>query len=150
EKLGEAWFRLGEAHHVLHNDTAAKLSLHKCIESEGPFAFRARYQLAVSDFERGNLADAEAKLSQSLNLLRGEKGEAHEHTLYLLAEVLFQTGNYRPAALRWEEALAFYPTSSNALKARFLLSECYQRLADVEAQSLRQNDPQNVREFHLK
>jgi TolA-binding protein len=151
DRLGEAWFRLGEAHHALHNDTAARLSYLRCIESAGPFAYRARYQLAVAEVERGNLADAEAILTQNLDVLRIETDrEAHENTLFLLAEILFRLGKYRPAALRWEQALLFYPASPNAPMARFYLSECYRRLADEEALRLPMGRELNFQEHYRK
>jgi len=138
ERLSEAWFRLGEAHQALREGTAADTSYRRCIETSGPFEYRARYQLAVSEIEKGNLANAEDQLTMILEQLRSDTDrEAHENTLYLLAEVLYRRANYRTAALRWEQALMLYPASPNALMGRFGLADSYQRLADFENQNRR-------------
>jgi tetratricopeptide (TPR) repeat protein len=139
DQLSEAWFRLGEAHQALHHGALADTSYRRCIETSGPFEYRARYQLAVSEIERGNLANAEDQLTMILEQLRSDTDrEAHENTLYLLAEVLYRRANYRSAALRWEQALMLYPTSPNALLGRFGLADSYQRLADFENQNRRE------------
>jgi tetratricopeptide (TPR) repeat protein len=150
-QLNEAWFRLGEAHHALGNGTAADTCFRRCIETAGPLRFRARFQLAVSEIERNHLAEAEEQLTMSLQQLRAETDrEAHENTLFLLAEVLFRRANYRGAALRWEQALTLYPASANAPLGRFKLGDCYRRLADAERQQPHAGDPPDMLEHYRK
>ncbi len=133
ERLGEAWYRLGEAHKALGHDRAADLSFHRCIEHPGPFAFRARYQLAVlkrSQEDGKGIPEAIEMLQHNLTLMRTEPDrEAHEKTLYELADLLFRTGNFRLAAAGWEQALTIYPANLNALEARYRLGDCYRQLA---------------------
>jgi tetratricopeptide (TPR) repeat protein len=149
ERMSEAWLRLGKAHQALHNDTAAGLSYLRCIESSGlPFAYLARYQLALMARADGKLADAEEILTQNLDLMHGETGEAHENSIFLLGDILFQRQKYRAAALRWDQALALYPTSPSAASARFRLSECYRRLADNEAENRRISEPLYMQEHY--
>src|SRR5207237_2547972 len=52
-RLGEVWYRLAEAQQALHDDAAATGSYKHCIETGGPFAFRAQYQLALAETRRG-------------------------------------------------------------------------------------------------
>jgi tetratricopeptide (TPR) repeat protein len=144
ERISEAWFRLGQAHRALHNDSAADPCFLRCIEYPGPFAYRARYELGVVRIDRGKLDEAEEFLQQNLALIErdpdaqtNEKRDAHEKSLYTLARLLFRRGKYHMAAKRWEQALALYPANSEVVQARYLLAECYRRLADIELQNLR-------------
>jgi tetratricopeptide (TPR) repeat protein len=151
DQLNEAWFRLGEAHHALGNGTAADTCFRRCIETAGPLRFRARFQLAVAEIERGHLPEAEEQLSMSLQQLRAETDrEAHQNTLFLLAEVLFRRGNYRAAALRWEQALTFYGDSPNAPRGRFKLGDCYRYLADLERSQIHAGDPPDLQTHSRK
>jgi tetratricopeptide (TPR) repeat protein len=137
-RLGEAWYRLGEAHQALAHDSTAVLSFNRCIQHPGPFAYRARYQLAVlkrSDREADGMREAIEILQQNLQLMREDPDrEAHEKTLYELADLLYRSGNYRSAVERWEQALMIYPGNPYALEARFRLGECYRSLASEEMQ----------------
>jgi tetratricopeptide (TPR) repeat protein len=139
ERLGQAWYRLGEAHQALRNRVAASESFRTCIGLPGPFAYRARFQLAQAESEQGHLADAEEGLRHNLDLINrnGVDPEAHEKSLYALAALVFQRGDYRAAASYWELALPQYPAAAGAWEARFKLGTCYRRLADLESQSLR-------------
>src|SRR5262249_32673641 len=85
-RLGEAWFVLAQVHHDCNDAQAASAAYHKCIELDGPFAFRARYQLALALMEEGKLDDAEAALKQNLELMRdAPEEEAQEKSLFTLA-----------------------------------------------------------------
>jgi tetratricopeptide (TPR) repeat protein len=129
ERQNEIWYRLGEAHQALHHTDAAAKAFRNCIGGNGPFAFRARYQLSLMD----KPADAEAALLQNLDLMRLEPDrEAEEKTLYRLAYLLYQRGDYRMAAQRWEQALRDYPANAGANLARYRLGDCYRQLAELE------------------
>jgi tetratricopeptide (TPR) repeat protein len=144
-RLSEAWYRLGEAQQALHQDSPAADAYKSCIETGGPFAYRARYQLAMSEIGRGNFNVAEEILDQNLLLMAAEpEREAHDRTLYALADLLFLRRIFWLAAKRWEEALRLYPTSPTALTARYRLALSYRSLADRESQDLRPNDPPNT------
>lgn len=132
-RLGEAWYIRAEALRSLRNDVAAQADYRHCIKFPGPFAFRARYQLAMAEIERKNLEEAETILSQNLQLIGTEANrdaEAHEKSLFALANLLVQRQDYRMAYVRLEEALQQYPKNPNALKTRFELGQCAMQLAD--------------------
>jgi tetratricopeptide (TPR) repeat protein len=136
-QLSEACYRLGEAHQALHEDGPAEASYQNCIQTDGPFKYRARYQLALAEIRRANLVDAEQMLEHNLKLLVAEAEldrDAHEKTLYALADVLFQRSDFHMAADRWEQALRLYPVSSGASDARYRLALCYRRLLERESQ----------------
>jgi Tfp pilus assembly protein PilF len=133
ERQGEAWFALGEAHRAQRHDVLAEESYKRCIQYPGPFAFRARCQLAATASAQGREDDAEAMLNQNLELLTSSvtpDPEAHEKTLTALASLLFERRNYRDAFVRLQEAIQRYPENPNALKLRTQFAECCRFLAD--------------------
>jgi len=131
ERLGQAWFVLGEAHRVLRNPLAAESAFQKCIEYRGPYAFRARYELAVAKIEQKQYDDAEDILLQNLRMMAqvGPDPEAHEKSLVTLASLLYQRHNYNDALRRLQEALDRYPANPNAVKLRLQLALCCRQLA---------------------
>jgi TolA-binding protein len=137
DRLGEGWYRLAEARKALRQDTAAHEAYRRCLDFSGPFACRARYQLAAAAVERGDWAEAEKALQENLERMQSEPDPvAHERTLFALAGLLFQQRNYLIASLRLEEALEHYPASPEVLVARRQLADCYRRLAVQENQHL--------------
>ena len=142
EQQAEAWYRLGQAHQALGHTAVATASYKQCIAVGGPFAFRARYQLALAEIDSGHPTDAEESLRQNLELMHLEPDrEAHEKSLYALADLLYRRRDHRMASQRWEQALTLYPTNPDASAARYRLADCYRHLADVEYQSLRPGEP---------
>jgi tetratricopeptide (TPR) repeat protein len=135
ERLGEGWYRRAEAHQALHEELAAQAAYRHCIEYPGPFAFRARYELALAQIARGDLDEAERALQHNLELMHlAPDGEAHEKTLFAYGGLLARQGNYLNASLRLEEALERYPGSRAATTARRQLSNSYYALAERERQ----------------
>ncbi|HEV3261287.1 MAG TPA: tetratricopeptide repeat protein [Gemmataceae bacterium] len=135
ERLGEGWFALGMVHQSLHQEEEARAAYHQCIEVShaGPFAYRARYQLAEAEIRRQHHDEAEEILRQNLRLMAFEPDpEAHEKSLLLLAGLLFERGEYRVAAHHLQEALYCYPANPRSTTARYVLAECYRRMADQE------------------
>jgi tetratricopeptide (TPR) repeat protein len=135
ERLGEGWYRRAEAHQALHEQLAAQEAYRHCIEYPGPFAYRARYELALAQIARGDLDEAERALQHNLELMHlTPDNEAHEKTLFAYGGLLARQGNYLKASLRLEEALERYPGSRAATTARRQLSNCYYALAERERQ----------------
>jgi hypothetical protein len=133
EKLGEAWYIRAEALRSLRHDTAAQADYRHCIKFPGPFAYRARYQLALTEIDRKNLEEAESILTQNLEMLNTDTNrdpEAKEKTLFALAHLLVQRQDYRMGFVRLQEALDQYPNNPGALKTRFELGRCAMQLAD--------------------
>lgn len=133
EKLGEAWYVRGEAFRQLSQPVSAQADYRHCIKFAGPFAYRARYQLALYEIEYNHLEDAETILTQNLELMSadpaGADPEAYEKTLYALANVIFTERDFGRAYRRFEEALERFPNDPGAGKARLQLAQCYRKLS---------------------
>lgn len=137
ERLGEGWFALAEVYRALKREADARAAYLKCIEHSGPYASRARFQLAQEQFDQGRLDEAEAALKLNLELMQGSPDqEAQERSLYALAGLLLQRGSYQMASLRLQEILDRYPDRPRATQARSQLAGCYRRLAAQEDQKL--------------
>ncbi len=150
DRIGEAWFRLGECHRKNGSDAAkaaAEASYRKCIQhqssfvSQSPFEFRARYQLALGMIDRGEVDNAEAELERNIAVIhdRGNTDqETHGKSLFTLVGLLFQQKNYRAVVQRLRVALHVDqpPITKEATLARFQFAESYRHLADEEQQKL--------------
>jgi tetratricopeptide (TPR) repeat protein len=137
-RLGEGWYRLGECYRELKNDENAVTAAYgECLKFGPPFAYRARYQLALVSIQKGNLDAAESALEQNLKLLYFDRDpEAREKSLFALGNLLYLRKNYRKVVLRLEEALAPpCPTTPEATQARWQLADSYRMLASEEKQN---------------
>jgi tetratricopeptide (TPR) repeat protein len=143
-QLSETCYRLGDAFRAIHEEESAKRYYSQCIATDGPFTYRARYQLAVAEMGHDRLLEAQEMLDHLLYLLERtgaeQDREAHEKTLYTLGYILFRRREFDLAAKRWEEALRNYPGSPTALLACYRLGLCYRGLADPAAHNLRPSD----------
>lgn len=138
-RLGEAWYVMAEAHRTLQHEVAAQVAYRRCIEYTGPYAYQARYQLAQAEVERKDLDEAEAHLKQNLELIQASndgviESEAYEKSLFRLADLTFQRGEYRQAERYLTKAVERFPANPEARRARFQLARCYRMLADQEGQ----------------
>jgi tetratricopeptide (TPR) repeat protein len=144
-RLGEGWYLRGEAFQSLGNHVAAQADFRHCIKFPSPFAYRARYQLAMYQLESKDYAEAEETLRQNLQLMETDSEKetvAHEKTLYALAHLLFDQRNYRPAFDLLEKALESYPDNPNSPAARFRLGQAAMHLADQAGQKINEaKDP---------
>ncbi len=129
DRLGQAWFLLGEAHRLLHNDVMAQAAYQKCIEYPGAYAYRARYELAIARIEQKNYDDAEAELKHNLSLAP-PGSEAHEKSLVTLATLQFQQRDYSNAFLNLQKALDTYPANPDAPRLRLCYAQCCRQLAE--------------------
>jgi tetratricopeptide (TPR) repeat protein len=138
ERLGQVWYALAEAHRALQQEDAALAAFAECLKQPGPYAQRARYQLALVQIAHGQWDRAAEDLEQNLQLLRAEPDpEAQERTLFELCSLFFRRKNYFAATQRLEEALRLFPTSVQAPTARYQLGESCRQLAVLESQNLR-------------
>lgn len=138
EHLGEAWFCIAEAHRALNHSEDALAAYENALKSRGPYEYEARYQQAKAYMARGKWDRAKDILERNLHLLRQNpvESEAHEKTLLELGNLLYQRANYSEASEHLKELLESYKASSNAIKARYQLAECYRQLAEREKQNL--------------
>jgi tetratricopeptide (TPR) repeat protein len=148
ERRGEGWLAVGKIRLALHQDEEARNAFLKCIEYPGASAFRARYHLAKMHFDDAKYDEAEAELKQNLDLMIPKVDlEAHEKSLFLLADLYYQRGNFRLAVVRYQEALDQYPNNPATITVRWRLAECYRKLAQQEFN--RQSAYQNANLFRL-
>lgn len=137
-RRGEGWFALGEALRDLKDEAGARAAYRECINYPTPFAYRARYQLALLEIARNDPDEAVSVLQLNLKLLSTDPDrEAEEKSLLALANVQFQRRQYRLALPLLEQVLRSYPESEGAVKARFQLAECHRLLAVQDAQDFR-------------
>jgi len=133
EIQGEGWYLLGEALRLDKNKVEAENAYKKCIQIQTPFAYRARYRLAMAAQEHGDLDGAEAALQQNLHLLRfANDPEAKEQSLFALGGLYYKREKWGEVVRHLEEALAQFPANPEATRARFHLAESYRRLAILE------------------
>lgn len=135
-RQGEAYYRLGEAQRSLHNTVAAQDAYRNCIrlgppQYPGPFAYRARYQLAAIELDARNLDQAEDILLQNLELMNSDPdAEAREKTVFALARLFYQKKDYRKAYEGFQEGIKEYPATANATAIRFQMAQCCLKIAE--------------------
>jgi hypothetical protein len=150
EQHGEGWFVLAEARLVLGQKSQARAAYYKAIEYPGPFAYRAQYQLALAELTEPakTAAERQARLKQAEDILDRNRDpkvavlapDAHEKSLFLLADLLFRRRDYDLAAVRLQEAIELYPANRQIVQARDQLADCSRRQADQEIEAL--NNPE--------
>jgi tetratricopeptide (TPR) repeat protein len=138
QRKGKAYFLRAEAHRSLGEDTLAQHYYAECISFRTPYAYRARYQMAMAYIEQKKIDEARAMLEQNLTQLHQDDApdrEAQEKTLYALARLLFNSGYYSAAVTQFKQALEKFGDNPEAVRARFELAESYGALAadDVKA-----------------
>lgn len=138
EKTGEAWYYLGEAHRELAHADLAVEAYRESLKFMTPFAYRARFRLAVDMLNAKQIDRAIETLEQNIQLLRfNPDSEAHKDSLYLLGELLGRQNQWRSCVRRLEEALEKYPNNSGSMGARLTLALGYNRLAEEDFKSSR-------------
>src|SRR5437879_8944442 len=106
--------RLAHTMEGIEKTAQAVRSFNNCIGSPpSPFAFRARYELAMIAVQENATVKAEEFLQHNLKLMLKERdSEAHEKSLFALAEIQYKREDWATAAENWEKALAFYPSNA--------------------------------------
>lgn len=160
KRQAEGWFLLGEAQRLEAEATAlaisapggandpalkekrerlasaASASYRQCATYATPFAYRARYQLAVEMLERGDLDDAEAELNNIVRYTQGERDpEAKEKTLLALGRLYYHRRNFKMVVRTLEQTLGRFPMTPEGTQARFQLADSYFKLASQEKQN---------------
>jgi tetratricopeptide (TPR) repeat protein len=130
DRLGEGWYLLGEVRRQAKDPEGAEAAYLTCIGYPTPFAYRARYQVALLRSQDGRLDKAVEILEQNLSFLRFDPdAEAREQSLFALGNFAYQRHDYKAVALRLEEALGQFPANPEATRARYQLADSYRQLA---------------------
>jgi tetratricopeptide (TPR) repeat protein len=130
-RLAEGYLIKAETLSALGEKDKARKDYHACIQFPNtPYAFRARYQLALDEIGKKNYKEAEAILVQNLELKGAvEDRSAHEKSLYKIADLYFLEKDFDKAVIYYQKAIQTYPQSDPVLAARGQLGECYFELA---------------------
>jgi tetratricopeptide (TPR) repeat protein len=143
ERLGEAWFRLGEHYRETGKKNEAADAYRKCMEFSTSFAYRAQFQLAMAALEEGDLDFAESALSQNVRSLRFEQDrELQAQSLFALGDLLYQRKDHRRVVRYLDDAigqlkdLPAFKGSPELSRARFQLADSFRQIALQESQNI--------------
>ncbi len=168
ERVAAELYTIGGVHERAKNLNEARTAYQRSAAAPNAFRFKARYALArldladarqdedmrqnqkLDDAEKLQLElrarlkfdDAEKMLQDNLSELRQAAQpdtSVQELTVYGLADIAFERGDYPVAEPRLRGALQEYPTSTNAVRGRNQLALCIWRKA-VEEYRLLSND----------
>jgi TolA-binding protein len=145
-RLAQAFYSLAEAATAQGQRERARQAYYKCMEFPStPYAYRARYQLAVEQMEQKNFTHAKEILKQNLTAASPAMDrDAHEKSLYKMAWLLVQLHVHDEAAWYLKEATRQYPNHPAAFHARDLLAESYRKLAEHAKEKLGEIKPGNL------
>jgi tetratricopeptide (TPR) repeat protein len=139
DRLGEAWYRLGEVYRTSGEAVEADKAYRKCMEFDTHFAYQARYQIAMALLSHGNVDEAMAALVVNLKNLRFEAdSEALAQSLFALGDLLYQRRDYRGVTRYLERALDQYKESPHfkdnpeVTRARYQLADSYRQISSQE------------------
>ncbi len=152
KRLAEAWLSLAEAHLAQGNKDKAWAAYYKCTEFPAtPFAYRARYQLALEEIDKKNYPQALDILKQNLGSSSPQMDrEAHENSLYKYARLLLQLQIYDKAVIYLKEASQQYPNNPDVLGLRDQLGDCYRRLAERANVKLNAAESEEAKTHHRR
>jgi hypothetical protein len=165
ERSADAWFTLGQVHQRLGHYSEAKAAYLKCAGSGLPIRFKARYTLAQLDLvdarrddqlqKEGRLEEAErlqlelrakVKYDDAEKMLQDNLTELRqavqpdtviqELTVYGLADIAYERGDYATAEPRLRGALQEYSSSPHAIQGRYRLALCVWKRAVDEYRTL--------------
>jgi len=168
ERVADGWYTTGEVHENRNDAAAATAAYQRCLTAAGPVRFRARYRLAhlgltearrddkaskapgLDEAERLQLElrakvkfdDAEKLLQENLTDLRQAAqpdAGVQELTVFGLADVAYERGDFGTAEPRLQGALQEYPESRHVTRGRYRLALCVYRRAVEENKGL--NNP---------
>lgn len=165
ERVAAELYTIGGVHERAKNINEARTAYQRCAASPNTARFKARYALARLDLadarqdeelrQNSKLDEAEKlqlelrarlKFDDAEKMLQDNLGElrqaaqpdatVQELTVYGLADIAFERGDYPVAEPRLQGALQEYPNSPNAVRGRNQLALCIWRKAVEEYRSL--------------
>jgi predicted TPR repeat methyltransferase len=168
ERVADAWHTAGEVHENRNDAAAATAAYQRCLSAAGPVRFRARYRLAhlgLTEARRDHMAGKDEKLDEAERLQRELRAKVkfddaekllqdnltdlrqaaqpdaavQELTVFGLADVAYERGDFGTAEPRLQGALQEYPESRHVTRARYRLALCVYRRAVEENKGL--NNP---------
>jgi tetratricopeptide (TPR) repeat protein len=145
EKLGEAYYHLGDVYLQGKDNASASANYRKCIsQGETHYAHLARYQLAMMAINEKRWDEGLGALVLNIKYLRdGNDPEALAQSLFALGDLLYQRGDYRGVVHYLEDAHALgrfkenpkFKDNPEVTRARYELADSYRQIAANESQS---------------
>jgi TolA-binding protein len=132
--LGESLLALGQLDKALE-------SLQECINlyPRDAAASQARLLAARTYEEKGEWREAQNLLLENLNSeYLTPAGKEWRDSLFTLGELLHSQGRYSEAVRRLEQAVERYPNLPETTQARYLLANCYYKMAAADQDKLNQ------------
>ena len=144
---------LGQSLLSLNQLDKALEMLNECIDlyPRDVAACRARLLASRAYEEKGEWRNAESMLSNNLNsdYLTPESKEWRD-SLFVLGELLQSEGRYAEAVRRLEEAVQRYPDLPETIQARYLMANCYYKMAVAAKDKLNKDSTGNSRAIEAK
>jgi hypothetical protein len=131
-QLAQAWLDLAESFEKLGQKERSLKAYYKCIEYPfTPFAYRARYRLALAEWEQTNHDQAVAILEQNLKSVSPTADrDAQEKSIYQLAWWLSEMKQLEKAWWYMKEATRQYPNHPQWWAMREQLGDSCRKLAE--------------------
>jgi hypothetical protein len=137
KRLGEAWFLLAGYYRDTKELEKAGSAYRKCLEYNTPFAYRARYQLAMMALATGKVDPAETILVQNRQMLTSYETDpiARAETLFALSSLVYRRRDYNRARQYLEEVVGKFRAdprfrdTPEMTQARFQLADTYRQIA---------------------
>ncbi|MCI0637851.1 MAG: tetratricopeptide repeat protein [Gemmataceae bacterium] len=130
-RLAEGWLSFAEVYEEQGAKEKALAAYYKCIEyPDTPYAYRARYRLAVEEMAQNHLDQAKAILKQNLSAGGSNADrQAQDESLFLITRLLYRMGSFDEAVFYGKQAvqLQHHP---DARLVRELLADSAKKLAD--------------------
>ncbi len=148
DRMAEFWLQKGELYLKVGNKDQARICFQSGIQLgeqfPGTTLLRCRVRLAEMMIQSKDgksitraLDDLEKVLSEREI---GNEKELHQQALTLIADALFQQGEYAKAETRFRIVLDNYPDGPKANYPRFQLGLCYYRQAGMESDRCKEAD----------
>jgi TolA-binding protein len=146
-----ALLMLGRAELSGGNVDSAIAALDDCVKNypADPVSFEARLLAAKALIEKGENDKAEPLLRANLeNSNLTPRSTEWRDSLFLLGQLLQESGNASDAVRTLEEAIERYPTAPQAIEARYLAAEAHRRLGAVARDKRNADEVESVRTTH--
>ena len=152
-RQAEALVWLGKSQMISGKLDEAIHSFQECLEfhERDAAVFDARLWCARAHLEKGETDEAEKLLSANL-VGEGLTPASREwrESLFLLGQVLHESGHHEEAIVKLEESVARSPDSSESLLGMYLIAQAYNEAAKEPAEKLQQASIESIRLANAK
>lgn len=148
-----ALLRLGQCLLTVDNTAGAIQAFEQCFEMypRDVAVYQARLECVRAYLQQNRQKDAEQLLLTNLtgDSLTPESPEWRD-SLFALGQLMHDTGRYREAILKLEEAVIRYPDAQQSLMARYTIARSFHSAAEVPAKNVLAAKTENERQKNRK